>query len=113
MNAFERQAQLFRELTELQAATNRSLTDLFTNSVRQYVELNQDFAKRLPSGGDLNAWSELSREYGEAVWTNYGEHVKSRGEILQEAMGKTSEAFSTAYAADEEPKPAAVAAVTA
>ena len=105
MNVLERQAKLFRDLTELQMTTSRSLSDLDANAVKQYFELNEGFAQRLPSGADFNAWTELSREYGEAIWSNYSELMKARGEIVREAMDKSNEVYRSVFEGEEEVAP--------
>ena len=113
MNVFERQANLFRELSEVQTTTGRSLADLYTAAVTQYFELNQDFAKRMPSGPDFGAWAELNREYGEAVWSHYREYLSSRGEIVKDAMDKTNDVYRAAFAQASDEAPAAIEPVAA
>lgn len=107
MNVFERQAKLFRELSELQMSTSRTLSVLDANALKQYFELNEGFAQRLPSGVDFSAWSEISREYGEALWSQVSELMQARGEIVREAMDKTNEVYRSAFTTDEEAESAA------
>ncbi len=114
MNVLERQAKLFRDLTELQVTTSRSLSDLDANAVKQYFELNEGFAQRLPSGADFSAWSELSREYGEALWSSYSELMQARGEIVREAIDKSNAVYRSVFESEEEvPGTSVVAPVAA
>ena len=109
MNFFEKQADLQRSLGEVGTSAWRRLVELSSSSTTRYFDLNAEFSKRLPAPGDLSGWTEIQREYGEAVWSNFEEYTKTRGEILKEALDESNELVKSAFnpEADEEAEQAA------
>ena len=86
MNAFEKQANLGRELFEVNTNTVRKLVELGGEELRKVWELNQTFAQKLPEVRDISTFVEMQREYGQSVWEGLKTGVQSRGEIIQGAV---------------------------
>ncbi len=105
MNPFEKQVQLGRDLMELNSEWMRKISEFDTSNFQKYVELNQEFAQKLPEVRDIQSFVELQREYGETLWNSTQEVMQSRGDMVREAFEANSETIREAFAA-EEPKPA-------
>ena len=88
-NPFEKQANLGRELFELNADTVRRITELSSENFKKYMELNQDFAQKLPEVSDISTFVELQREYGQTLWEGVREDLSARGSIVREAVEQT------------------------
>lgn len=106
MNFFEKQAELQRKLGEVNSSAWQRLMELTSSSTTRYFDLNTEFSKRLPELGDLSGWTDIQREYGEAVWSNIEEYNKTRGEILKEALDESNELVKTAFTPDTDEEPA-------
>ncbi len=89
MNAFERTAQVGRELFEINAETMRKVTELSADNFKKYVELNQEYMQKLPEVRELSAFVELQRDYNEKLWKGVQDDLKARGEIVREAVEDT------------------------
>ena len=105
MNPIERQMQLGRELMELNAEWFRKIAEYDTQNVQKYVEMNQEFASKLPEIRDVQSFVELQREYGETMWSSTQEVLKTRGEMLREAFEANTTAMRDAFTPAEEPAP--------
>ena len=101
MNPFEKQMELQRELTELSSSTWRQLGELATESRNKYVEMNQEFSGKLPQFGDVAGWTEIQREYSEALWSSFQDYMKAQGDIVREAMDQTSDLYKAAFTPEE------------
>ncbi|MEM7078830.1 MAG: phasin family protein [Pseudomonadota bacterium] len=101
MNVIEKQVQLGRDLIELNAEWFRKIAEFDTDNVRKYVEFNQSFAARLPEVKDLAGLATLQREYGETLWGDAQEALRTRGEMLREAMEANTAVVQTAFQAEE------------
>ena len=108
MNFIEKQMKLQRELAELNSTTWQRMGETLSQGMTQYTELNQEFANKLPPFGDVSAWMQVQREYGEASWTAFQTYLSSQGEILKEAMDESNELIRTAWADVAAEAPAAV-----
>lgn len=97
MNPIERQMQLGRDLMELNAEWFRKIAEYDTENFQKYVEINQEFATRLPEVRDVQSFVELQREYGEHLWKNTQEVMKTRGEMLREAFEANAGRVRDAY----------------
>jgi hypothetical protein len=86
MNAFEKSAQLGRELFEINADTIRKITELSAENFKKYIELNQNYLQKLPEVREVATFVELQRDYGQSLWKGMQEDLKARGEILREAV---------------------------
>lgn len=106
MNQFEKQVQLGRELMELNAEWFRKIAEFDTQNFQKYVELNQNFAQRLPEVRDMQAFMDLQREYGESLWNGTQEAFQSRGDMVREAIEANGNAIRSAFTPEEEKKPA-------
>ena len=96
MNAFEKSAQVSRELFEINAETVRKFTELSAENFKKYLELNQDYMQKLPEVRELGTFVELQREYGQSLWQGMQDDLKARGEIIREAMETTGGVFRSA-----------------
>jgi hypothetical protein len=102
MNAFEKTAQVSRELFEINAETLRKLTELSAENFKKYMELNQDYLQKLPEVRELGAFVELQRDYGQSLWKGMQDDMKARGEILRHAVEGTGGAIRSAFSAAAE-----------
>lgn len=108
MNAFEKSAQVGRELFEINAATLRKITELSAENFKKYIELNQDYFQKLPEVREVSSFVELQREYGEKLWNGMREDLNARGSIIREAVEETGGVFRGAFnAAGDEGEKAA------
>ncbi len=98
MNPFEQQMKLARELMELNAEWFRKLAEFDSKNFGNYIQFNQDFASRLPDVKDIQGFVELQREYGEKLWNNTQEVMKSRGDMLRDAFNANNETIRKAFA---------------
>jgi hypothetical protein len=89
MNPIEKQAQLVRELFELNTATVRKIAELSTENFKKYMELNQGYAQKLPEVRDVTSFVELQREYGQNLWEGLREDLSARGGIARDAVEQT------------------------
>jgi len=97
MNPFEQQMKLARELMELNAEWFRKIAEFDSSNLQKYVELNQEFAQKLPEVKDIQSFLDLQREYGETLWNGTQEVVKARGEMLREVVEANGEAMRSAF----------------
>jgi hypothetical protein len=104
MNPFEQQLQLGRELMELNSEWFGKLAELDSQNLSQYVELNQDFAGKLPEVKDIQGFMELQREYGEQLWQSTQTAFQARAELVQQATDANGEAFRKVLSPAEEAK---------
>ncbi len=112
MNPIEKQMQIGRELMELNAQWFQKIAQFDTENFQKYVEVNQEFAQKLPEVRDFQSFVDLQREYGETLWNNAQEVLKTRGEMVREAAEANGEVLRNAFSTEEpaEKKPAAKAA---
>ena len=101
MNPIEKQAQLVRELFELNTATVRQITELSTENFKKYMELNQDYAQKLPEVRDISTFVELQREYGQSLWEGLREDLSARGTIARDAVEQTGGLIRGAFSSEE------------
>jgi hypothetical protein len=106
MNAFEKTAQVGRELFEINAGTMRKITELSAENFKKYIELNQNYLQKLPEVRELGTFVELQRDYGQSLWQGMQEDLKARGEILREAVEGSGSVLRSVFsaAADEAEK---------
>ena len=110
MNPFEQQMQLGRDLMELNAQWLRKIAEFDTENFNKYVQLNQDFAAKLPEIKDVQGYWDLQRDYGEKLWNDTQEVMKTRGEMLQQAASEGGEVVRKAFTTEtEKPKKASAA----
>ena len=110
MNMIEKQMQMGRELMELNTEWFRKIAEFDGQNFQKYVDMNQEFAQRLPQVRDIQSFVDLQREYGETLWNSTQEAFSARNEMLREVMEANTEvvrgAFSTEEPAEEK-KPVA------
>lgn len=97
MNAFEKSAQVGRELFEINAETLRKITELSAENFKKYMELNQDYLQKLPEVRELSGFVELQRDYNEKLWKGMQDDLKARGEIVREAVEETGGVIRGAF----------------
>jgi hypothetical protein len=100
MNPFEKQLEMGRELMELNTQWFQKITEFDTTNFQKYVEMNQEFAARLPEVKDVQSFSELQREYGETLWSATQNAFQARGELIREAAEANGEVVKTAFTAE-------------
>jgi hypothetical protein len=111
MNAFEKSAQLGRDLFEINADTLRKITELSAENLKKYVELNQSYLQKLPEVREIGTFLELQRDYGQNLWKGMQEDLKARGQILRDAVEGSGTVLRSAFKGGEEgEKPAESAA---
>ena len=101
MNPIEKQAQLGRELFELNTEAVRKIVELSTENFRKYMELNQDYAQKLPEIRDISAFVELQGDYGQTLWEGVQEDLSARGTIVREAVEQTGGLIRSAFSSEE------------
>ena len=101
MNILEKQMKLGRDLFEINTGVLRQMVELQANGVRQYFETNQQFAGKLPNVRDLNSFVEIQRDYGQALWSDARENLRTSGTVLKSAVENTGSALREAFSAAE------------
>ena len=101
MSIFEKQAQLGRSLFQINTNTIRELAALQRENFGKYVQLNQEFGKKLPEVDSISSFVSLQREYNESLWSGVREAMSSQTQLLKTAVEDTGAAFTSAYANNE------------
>ena len=101
MSVLEKQANLGRELFEINTHVARRMFEISGEGVKQYFATNQEFAQKLTEVRDVTSFVELQREYGTALYNGMNERLQTRGEVLKEAVERGSEVVRSAFANDE------------
>ncbi|MCP5178626.1 MAG: phasin family protein [Pseudomonadales bacterium] len=99
MNPFEKTMQFGRDLMELNAEWFRKIAEFDGESVRKYIEVNQEFGKKLPEVRDVQSFLDLQRTYAETLWSNTQETFKARGELVKEAVEANTSVWRDAFQA--------------
>lgn len=86
MNVFEKSIQVGRDLMEVNVEWFRKLAEFDGQTVRKYIEFNQEFGKKLPEVKDPAAFFALQRSYAEQLWNGTQETVKARNDLVKEAF---------------------------
>ena len=112
MNPIERQMALGRELMEINTQWFKKIAQFDASNFQKYIEMNQEFAGRVPEINDMQSFAELQREYGEALWSATQSAFQERGELLREAAEANGAAVKSAFEPEpSEAEPAAEADV--
>ncbi len=104
MNVLERQADVGRQLFEVNTSWWRKLAEFDSETFRRYVEFNQDFAKRLTEVKDLQSFAELQREYGQSLWSGAQDVLKERNEMLRDVAEANGELLRGMFSTEEKAK---------
>jgi hypothetical protein len=112
MSIRDRQADLGKNLFQINANTLRGLAELGRDNVEKYFELNASFWDRLPEVEGFSGFAELQREYNESVWEGVKESAQSQAELLKEALEESGDALKAAFTPEEEEEVAAESAKT-
>ena len=107
MSIRDRQADLGKNLFQINANTLRGLAELGRDNVEKYFELNASYWDKLPEVDGLSGFVELQREYNESVWEGVKESAQSQADLLKDALEESGEALKTAFTPDEEEEAAA------
>ena len=114
MNAFEKQAQLGRNLVELNTQWIQKIAEFDGQNFQKYVEMGQEYVQKLPEVRDIQSFVDLQRSYGETLWSSTQEVVQGRTELVREAFEANGAVITEAFSpAEEAPKPKAKAKTTA
>jgi hypothetical protein len=105
MSVLDKQAELGKNLYQINANTLRGLAELQRDNVEKYFELNKAFAEKLPEVNSFTSFFELQREYNQNIWEGVKASVQSRTEIVRGALEETGEVFRAAFKPEDE-KPA-------
>ena len=97
MNPIERQMALGRELMEINTQWFKKIAEFDASNFQKYVEMNQEFAGRIPEITDMQSFADLQREYGEALWSATQSAFQERGEMLREAAEANGAAVKSAF----------------
>ena len=97
MNPIERQMALGRELMEINTQWFKKIAEFDASNFQKYVEMNQEFAGRIPEINDMQSFADLQREYGEALWSATQSAFQERGEMLREAAEANGAAVKSAF----------------
>ncbi len=101
MSQMEKGLQLSRDLFELNSSTWTRITELSSENFRKYLELNQDFAGKLPEVRDVSTFVDMQREYGKNLWEGVQADWTARGEIVREAVEQTGSLVRGAFNSEE------------
>jgi len=88
-NGLENAAKLSRELFDLNNSTMTKFVELSSENFKKYMELNQSYVTRLPEVSDVSSFVELQREYGQNLWEGVQADLRTRGDIVREAVEQT------------------------
>ncbi len=101
MSVFEKQAQLGRSLFEINTNTMRELASLQRDNFGKYIQLNQEFGKKLPEVDSIGSFLSLQREYNESLWSGIRASMNSQTQLLKTAVEESGAAFTSAYSNTE------------
>jgi hypothetical protein len=107
MSIRDRQAELGKNLFQINANTLRGLAELSRDNVEKYFELNASYWDRLPDVEGFSGFMELQRKYNESIWEGVKESAQSQADLFKDAMEESSEALRAAFAPEEEEEVAA------
>lgn len=102
MNFMEKQAELGRKLFEINMNAVGELIKTQQDGMLAYLESNSEYGKKLPEVKDVNTAMELSKEYGETVWTNFRSASESQASIVRSALEEAGEAVRASFKMDSE-----------
>ena len=102
MSVLEKQANLGRELFEINSHVARRMFEITGEGVKQYFDTNQEFAKKLTEVRDVTSFVELQREYGTALYNGMNERLQTRGEVVKEAVERGTAAMRSAFSSEAE-----------
>ena len=101
MTIIEKQTQLGRSLFQINTSTLRELASLQRENFGKYVQLNQEFGKKLPEVDSVSSFLSLQREYNETLWSGMRSAMNSQSQVLKAAVEETGAAFTSAYSNTE------------
>ncbi len=100
MSIIEKQTKLGRDLFEINTGVLRQMVELQANGIRQYFETNQQFVSKLPNVRDISSFVEIQRDYGQALWSDAQDNLRTTGSVLKSAVENTGTALREAYSTD-------------
>ena len=101
MSIFEKQAQLGKSLFQINTSILRELVSLQRENFGKYVQLNQEFGKKLPEVTSISEFVSLQNEYNESLWSGMRTAMSSQTQVLKTAVEETGAAFTSAYSNTE------------
>ncbi len=110
MDFMQKQAELSRQLFDINSSTVREMFAIQQRGLERYMELNSSFGEKLRDVRSPADFVEMQREYGESLWAGVQESVESQtsvirgavedgGKILREAFTPAGDEAETAAAA--------------
>jgi len=102
MNFFEKQAELGRKLFDINLNTVSELIRTQQEGMIKYLECNTQYGEKLPEVSDVTSAMELSREYGESVWSNLRASTEAQASIVRSAMEEAGEAVRSSFKVETE-----------
>ena len=88
-DTMEKGAKLGRELFDLNNSAMVKIAELSAENFKKYLELNQSFVTKLPEVSDVSTFVELQRDYGQNLWEGVQSDLRTRGEIVRDAVEQT------------------------
>lgn len=101
MKILERQTELGRSLYEINTSTLRNYVRLQLDSVHKYLETNRDFGNRIAQVDHFSTLAQVQREYSEILFQNAFEAVEAQNQVLEDALNHTKDAFQAAFGGGE------------
>jgi hypothetical protein len=92
MSYLEKQAAASQTFYDINQTAFQQIMNSQQESFRKFLELNNDFSKKLPEVKDLSSFVELQREYGETLWSGVTEATQLQAEILRTSAEETTSA---------------------
>ncbi|MEM9620913.1 MAG: phasin family protein [Pseudomonadota bacterium] len=102
MSVLENQFKMGRELFEINTHVARRMTEITGEGIKQYLDTNQEFARKLTDVRDVSSFFELQREYGQTLYSGVSERLQTRGEVVREAIERSGEVIRGAFTTDAE-----------
>lgn len=97
MNILEKQAELGRKLFDINMNAVSELIKTQQDGMLAYLESNTEYGKKLPEIKDVTTAMEMSREYGETVWSNFRSSSEAQVSIVRSAMEEAGEAVRASF----------------
>jgi hypothetical protein len=107
MSIRDRQADLGKNLFQINANTLRGLAELGRDNVEKYFELSASYFEKLPEVDGLSGFVELQREYNETMWEGVKESAQSQADLLKDALEESGDVLKAAFVPEEEEEAAA------
>ncbi len=112
MNIIERQANVARQLVEINLDTTRKMFELTGSGMRHYLDLNAKYLERIRQPEGLRDVLELQRDYGQSLVSGVRDDLRERGSLLKQALEQTSSVLTAGWKETQETLAGQLDAVT-